>query len=275
MSSAPTIALVGFDPGIAVSLPEPLRRKIEWLSEGYLLSVFMLAAPICYTVWLIEHSLLAMLLCSSFALVLMLTVLRLLNSGGGIAPHMTDGDVRAYSPTLVPLLVWFVLALLFAQIAQLPVFQRELDASVRAHRTELMKEHDAARRQVGAEIHPEYGADIERCEFLMFRMQQLWSRPGRTLALTAAYVAMVTAPFVFGFLFAGEALRAYSTRKVVAMRQTVLREAQDAEAERRRLLRQFTDEAAPPLYADAPFNRRVRAPLLMSIRRARPTGAGR
>ena len=261
------IDLVGYDARIAGTLPESSQRQIEWLAEGYLLSAFMLTAPIGYAVWLIQHSLLTALLSAAFAWCLILAVLRLLTSGGGAAPHMSDSEVRAYSPTLIPLLLWFVLAVLFAQIAQLPVFQRELNVSVSTHRAELMEKHNAARDLLGAEIHPEYGDDIARCEFLMFRMQQLWQRPGRTLMLTAAYVMLAISPFVFAFLFAREALREYHWTKVAEIRHAIARETQRAEKERQRLLRPFSSEVATPHYVDAPFNRRVRTPLLMPMTR--------
>jgi hypothetical protein len=263
--SASPIDLVGYDARIAGSLPESSRRQIEWLAEGYLLSAFMLIAPIGYAVWLIQHSLLAAFLSAAFAWCVILAVLRLLTSGGGAAPHMNDSEVRAHSPTLIPMLLWFFLAVIFAQIAQLPVFQRELNASVSAHRIELMAKHNAARELLGAEIHPEYGDDIARCEFLMFRMQQLWQRPGRTLVLTAAYVVLAISPFVFAFLFARETLRNYHLAKVAEIRGAIVRETQRAEAQRQRLLRPFSSEVAAPHYVDAPFNRRVRTPLLMPM----------
>jgi len=208
---------------------------------------------------------LAALLSAAFAWCLILAVLRLLAAGGGAAPHMSDSEVRAHSPSLIPLLLWFALAVLFAQIAQLPVFQSELNASVGAHRIELMAQHDAARDLLGTEIHPEYGDEIARCEFLMFRMQQLWQRPGRTLVLTAAYVALVLSPFVFAFLFARESLREYDLARVTDLRRAIVRDTQRTEVERQRLLRQFSSEVAAPHHVDAPFNRQVRTPLLMPL----------
>lgn len=259
------IDLIGYDASIVRTLPESSQRQIEWLAEGYLLSTFMLTAPIAYAVWLIQHSVLAALLSAAFAWCLILAVLRLLIAGGGAAPHMNDNEVREHSPSLIPLLLWFALAILFAQVAQLPVFQRELNASVDAHRTELMAQHDAARDQLGTEIHPEYGDEIASCEFVMFRMQQLWQQPGRTLVLTAAYVMLVLAPFVFAFLFARQALREYDFGRVAGLRRAIVLDTHRAEAERQRLLRLFSSDVARPHYVDAPFNRRVRTPLLMPL----------
>src|SRR5215510_3755486 len=244
-------------------LPESSRRQIEWLAEGYLLSAFMLSAPIAYAVWLIQHSLLAAIVSASFVWCLVVLVLRLLTAGGGAAPHLDDGDVRAHSPSVIPMLSWFVLGIVFAQIAQLPVFQSELDSSVSAHRVELMAQHDAARQRVGTEINVDYGDEIARCEFLMFRMQQLWQRPGRTLLMTATYVVLVVSPFIFAFLFARESLREYGCARVADMRRAILRSTHLAEAERHRLLSRFSNEIAMPHFVDAPFNRRVRTPLLM------------
>jgi hypothetical protein len=259
------IDLFGYDFHIVRMLPESSQRQIEWLAEGYLLSTFMLTAPIAYAVWLIQHSLLAAVLSAMFSWCLILAVLRLLAAGGGPAPHMNDSEVRAHSPSLIPLFLWFALAMLFAQIAQLPVFQRELNLSVSTHRSELMAQHDAARNLLGTEIHPEYGEEIARCEFLMFRIQQLWQRPGRTLVLTAAYVAMVLSPFVFAFLFARQALREYYCARVTNMRRAIVRDTQQAEVERQRLLRRLSSEVAMSHYVDAPFNRQVRTPLLMPL----------
>jgi hypothetical protein len=272
--SASPIDLVGYDARVAGTLPEPSRRQIEWLAEGFLLSAFMLTAPVGYAVWLIQHSLLAALFSAAFAWCVILAVLRLLTSGGGAAPHMNDSEVRAHSRTLIPMLLWFLLAVIFAQIAQLPVFQRELDISVSAHRVELMAKHNAARDLLGTEIHPEYGDDIARCEFLMFRMQQLWQRPGRTLVLTAAYVALAISPFVFAFLFARDTLREYHWITVAEIRRAIVGETQRAEGERQRLLRRFSSEVATPHYVDAPFNRRVRTPLLMPTPAANGTTGG-
>ncbi len=265
MIASSPIELIGYDPRIARLLPESSQRQIEWLAEGYLLSAFMLTAPIAYAVWVIQHSVLAALLCAAFAWCLILVVLRLLTAGGGVAPHMDDNEVRTHSPSLIPMLLWFALAALFAQIAQLPVFRDELNVAVNAHRTELMVRHDAARDLLGTEIHPEYGDEIARCEFLMFRIQNLWKRPGRTLALTAIYVALVISPFVFAFLFASRALREYNFARAADMRRAILHETQRADAERQRLLLRFNATATTRHYADAPFNRRVRTPLLMSL----------
>lgn len=268
MISPSLIDVIGYDSRIASTLPESSRRQIEWLAEGYLLSAFMLSAPIAYALWLIQHSVLMALLSAAFAWCLILSVLRLLNSGGGSAPHMSDNEIRAHSPSLTPLLMWFALAILFAQIAQLPVFQRELNMSVDAHRVELMTQHNAARDLLGTEIHPEYGDEIARCEFLMYRMQQLWQRPGRTLLLTAAYVALVLSPFLFAFLFARESLRKYDWARVEDLQRAIVRETRKAEVERQRHLRNFTDATMRPHYADGPFNRRVGTPLSMPLTRS-------
>ena len=265
MSSTSLIDLIGYDGRIASALSEPSRRKLEWLAEGYLLSAFMLSAPIAYAVWLIQHSLLAALLSAAFAWCLILSVLRLLAAGGGAAPHMDESEVRTHSPTLIPMLLWFALAVIFAQVAQLPVFQRELDVTVNTHRIELMAKHDAARDLLGAEVHPEYGEEIARCEFVMFRMQQLWQRPGRTMLLTAAYVALVLAPFVFAFLFARQALREYDSARLADLRRAIVRETKRAEMSRKELLSRFKDCEARSHYVDAPFNRQVRTPLLMPL----------
>ena len=262
MISASPIELIGYEARIVHRLPESSRRQIEWLAEGYLLSAFMLSAPVAYAVWLIQHSLLAAIVSASFVWCLVMLVLRLLAAGGGAAPHMDDGEVRAHSPSVIPMLSWFALGILFAQIAQLPVFQSELDSSVSAHRIELLARHDAARHRVGTEINVEYGDEIAHCEFLMFRMQQLWQRPGRTLLMTAAYVVLVVSPFIFAFLFARESLREYGCARVADMRRAILRATHLAEAERHRLLSRFSNEIAMPHFVDAPFNRRVRTPLL-------------
>jgi hypothetical protein len=102
----------------------------------------LLAVPVGYAVWLIEHSLVLAVLLGAGMLFVVLNMLRLSSAGGGVAPGKPLSDVQTYRPALGTTVVIGMLALMFAQPAQLPLWRTELEPIVSEQREHLVAAHE-------------------------------------------------------------------------------------------------------------------------------------
>lgn len=263
-------ALVGYDVGVLTELPAPAQRHLERVAEAWMLSCALLASPLAYATWLIEHSLWLSLAVGLGSFFVVLNMLRLAAAGGGAAAHFPEQRIRRYRPALGTSLVLGMLALLCAQPAQLPLWSTELEAPVRAQRALLIEQHERALDELGLAKDAHYQRQIERCEFLVLRLQHMWRSPTRALQLTALYVLLVLLPLLWARYVALSALRAYELLRWRQNRASIVREARAVDRSVRASLAQWpTYSARESAFADAPFDTSVRSALLLAPRRPR------
>jgi hypothetical protein len=262
------MALVGYDVSLLRRLPEAEQRHIARVAEAWLLSCALLASPPAYAAWLIEHKLWLAVAMGAFTFVMVLNLVRLGSAGGGAATHLDEDAARAYRPALGPSAVVGLLALLFAQPAQLPLWNAELAAPVAAERTRLAAQHEAALASLGVADGGAYAAELARCDFLVLRLTTMWRHaPTRALQLTGLYVLAVLLPALWARVVARASLREYALARWRRDRRGIVRATRAAEREADALLRRFPSYTpSAPVFADPPFNTRVASPLLLPAR---------
>jgi hypothetical protein len=257
-------ALLGYDRALLALLKEDEQRQIERVAEAWFLSSALLACPLGYAAWLIEHSLLLACVLGAGALFVVLNMLRLSIAGGGVPARALHKDVTQYRPALGATVVIAMLALLFAQPAQLPLWRTELAATVAEHRQQLIARHDRSLAALGQATDDHYRAQILSCEFVVLRLTTIWKQPTRALQLTAFYVLVVLLPTLWARFIALTALRAYALARWQRERRFILRAHAQSERERSVLLSRFPSylerESA---FADPAFETRVASALLV------------
>lgn len=256
-------AWLGYDRGLLSELGEGEQRQIERMAEAWLLSCALLACPLAYAAFLIEHSLALALALAVGILFVVTNMLRLSVAGGGVTAAADEQTLNAYRPALGATVVFGLLALLFAQPAQLPLFQRELDPIVEAQRATLVAEHEGVASAVSEESREAYRAELARCEFVVLRLTTIWKSPTRALQLTACYMLVVLAPMLWARFVALDAVRAYVRARWRNERALIQAAHAASERTRRALLARFpsyTPSASP--FADPPFETRVSSALL-------------
>jgi hypothetical protein len=164
---------------------------------------------------------------------LVLAVLRLTVAGGGAPLHHS---VHAYAPSAGPALLIGVLALLFAQPAQLPLLHGELAAPLAHHRRALLERHETSARHAGLPASDNYAQELSRCEFVALRLQHVWHTPGRAVRYTLLYCLLVLFPSLLARTGARGALRRYERLRVDGHRRVIRRSAAAAQAELHTLL---------------------------------------
>lgn len=293
--SLPT--LLGYDPLLLRRLATAHQRQLGRVAEAWLLSCVLLASPLGYAAWLVEHSVWLSALASLGTFLLVLNMLRLITAGAGAAPHFSRAELASYRPTLASTVLVGMLALLFAQPAQLPLWSQSLAQPIAEHRQIMIEEHQRSRAALSVEAHPStlasprarfdpprerelagqdhYGSELSRCEFLVLRLTWIWRQPGRALRLTGVYLLLVLLPALGARMFALDSLRAYELLRWQQSRRTVVREAHANTRQVESLLSSFESYTrGKPHWADPPFNTQVVSPLLLpdtrSIERAKP-----
>jgi hypothetical protein len=224
----------------------------------------LLACPVGYAAWLIEHSLLLAFALGAGALFVVVNMLRLSIAGGGVSAATAAKDVKQYQPALGATAVIGMLALLFAQLAQLPLWRSELDPVVSEHRQALIAQHDRSLDALGQVDGDHYRRELTRCDFVVLRLTTIWKSPTRALPLTAFFVLVVLLPTLWARFVALDALRAYAHARWQRDRRLIVRAHEQNEHERNSLLARFPSYVKrESAFADAPFDTRVASALLV------------
>jgi hypothetical protein len=213
----PLLSAFGYDPALLAALPEPDRQRLAAVAGGWLLSLFLVAWPAGYTLWLVEHSLALAIGVGLATFLLVLNLLRVVTAGGGLQAGAPGSAVRHYRPSLAPATFLLLLGVLFAQPAQLPLRASELDPAVNAYREQLVAAHGKrAGVQVASNEH--YRAELARCDFVVKRLALLWLEPNRAARFTLLYCLLGVLPALFRQFAALGAVRAYELLRYRAAR---------------------------------------------------------
>jgi hypothetical protein len=280
-------ALVGYERALLARLPDWAQHQIARVAEAWLLSCLLLASPLAYALWLIEHQPWLAATMGVFAFVMVLNLVRLSSAGGGAATHLSEAEVSAYRPALGSGAVIALLALVCAQPAQLPLWKGQLEQAVDAQRSALVAQHERALAELsagattpegagattpeGAERNDGYREQLARCDFLVLRLKAMWRAPTRTLQLTGLYVVLVLVPVLWARVVARAALREYALERWRRDRRAIVRADRAAQREAAALLAHFPGyEPQPSPFADPPFNTRVAGALLAARTSTKP-----
>lgn len=220
MQRFPLLSAFGYDPGLLSGLSQVERQRIATVAGGWLLSLALLAWPAGYTLWLVEHSLGLALGVAIATFLLVLNLLRVVTAGGGVQAGVSPAAVRGYRPGLAPATFLFVLGVLFAQPAQLPLRTGELDPLVDAYRNELVVAHE--RRSEHRDDH--HRAVLSECDFMVKRLTLLWEDPAQALRFTGFYCLLVLLPALFSQFVALDAIRAYELARYRVARARVAKD---------------------------------------------------
>ena len=258
-------ALVGYERTLLARLPDWAQRQIARVAEAWLLSCLLLASPLAYALWLIEHRLWLALGMGAFTFIMVLNLVRLSSAGGGAATHLSEEDVRAYRPALGPGAVIALLALVCAQPAQLPLWKGQLEQAVAAERALLITQHEQALASLGLHDRDGYRDQLARCDFLVLRLKEMWRAPTRALQFTGLYLVLVLLPVLWARVVARTALREYALERWRRDRRAIVRADRATQREADAILARYPGfEPRPSPFADPPFNTRVAGALLRS-----------
>jgi hypothetical protein len=217
------LSAFGYDPALLAGLPEPDRQRLAAVASGWLLSLFLIAWPAGYTLWLVEHSLALAIGVGLATFLLVLNLLRVVTAGGGIQAGAPGSAVRHYRPGLAPATFLLLLGALFAQPAQLPLRASELDPAVNAYREQLVAAH-GRRPAVSAGSAEHYRAELAGCDFVVKRLALLWREPNRAARFTLLYCLLGLLPAFFRQFAALGAVRAYELARYRTARAGLARD---------------------------------------------------
>lgn len=217
------LPLLGYDDRLASQLTSSEADQLRSVAVGWLIALFLVAWPLGYVFWLTEHSSLLATLGPLGVYALCLNLLRVAVAGGGAGPGFSANQVESWRPGLVPSVFLFVIACLMAQPAQLLLTHHEHAAAVHALRTELVAAHSALMPDATLSPSAAFAASLERCEFVVFRLQQLWSSPSSAARFTALYGVLVLVPVYWSRFVALSALRAYEKLRYLQARSVTER----------------------------------------------------
>jgi hypothetical protein len=204
------LSLFGYDRKLVAELSHAECQRLGTIAAGWLLSLLLIAVPMGYSLWLVEHSLALACVVAVLTFALTLNLLRVAIAGGGLQAGSTAAQVRDYRPGLAPAVFVGLLGLIFAQPAQLPLDAAHLDPLIAQHREQLVAEH-RARVETTPEVRSfdAYGAELASCEFVVRRLALLWQTPAQAARFTALYCLVVLLPALFGQYVAVGAVRKY------------------------------------------------------------------
>ncbi len=267
--------LIGYEPALLDRISAGAVAQLALLGEAWSFSSTLLALPLGYGLWLVGHSLWGAALGALAMGAFVVNLLRLSAAAGGAAPHFEGVQVRAHRPAWGPTVFIGFLALLMAQLAQLPLHRAALDPQVDAYRKELVLAHERSRSALGLDDDGRYQRELAHSEFVVLRLRGMWQRPERTVRYTLFYCLLVLAPAFVARVFALGALREYERHRHQRNRRLIQNAERETAALVAETLSAWPSYRAPRArFADAPFNS-VPSRLLLETSRLSPPPARR
>lgn len=224
-------AWLGFDDSLTATLPADVGEALNALSYSWFLSCVLLAFPLAVAVYKTEHGAALALGAGCCAALLTLNALRLIYSGSGVATHLVMPE--DYRPKLTLGLIVGVFALMMSQPAQLLLLSPEADATVAAHRAELIVAHRKLLSSLNAPLDDGFADETADCEFVVLRLALLWDSPIRNVIYSGFYLLLVLSPFLLSRTLYLEAIQTYEQarhRRAVWQANALQREADEAVA---------------------------------------------
>ncbi len=206
---------LGYDPELLGMISEKHRGTLRAAAVAWLVACLILGAAAGYAAWMVMPGRVAPIVGGGAIFLLTLNLLRVVNGGGGSALLGTaeaSRDASAhYRPSIVPALVFALLAGILAQPAQIP-FWSDLGPQVEEHRQELIAQHSVAAAQLGTDAEY-YRQELLEAGFPIFRLKLVWGDPKRAIRLTLVVLALVLLPAFWSQVFALKSIRAYEAAR--------------------------------------------------------------
>lgn len=246
---------LGYDASLLARLTLSDAYTVRWVARLWLISIGVVAGVAGAAGFLSERSVTIALGASLGVWFLLLNLVRLFLAGGGRAPSESSRDTE-WRPSWTPVVFFAVLALIFAQPAQLVLAWHEFDDAVADHRAKLLRtQTEAAKLARNSMAHAGNDASVARllarvesypqrldaCPFLVFRLKQLWQKPYRVALFTGVFVALILLPSALMQTGALPALRAYEQLRDRRNAQVIGRANIDARAAVSRALRRVVE----------------------------------
>ncbi len=215
MGNERILALLGYDSALVARMSEKHRGALRGAAVSWLSACLILAGASAYAAWLILPGAVAPIVGGISVALLTVNLLRVVHAGGGSRIGNTleesEDTCRTYRPSLIPALVFGVLAMILAQPAQIP-FWSDIEPEVEEHRRALIDQHNVAATHLGTDADY-YRAELEAAGFPIFRIKRIWQDPKRAVRLTVIVLVLVLLPAVWSQLFAIESVRAYQWQR--------------------------------------------------------------
>jgi hypothetical protein len=213
----------GYDPAIVAAMPPREQRRLRQLATFSLLPVLVMGLSAGAAAWLVEHSLLVSLLVALFVAIIVVNLLRLVNAGGGAAPHFSEAALGRWAPKPGPLLAIALMAAFFAQPLLVLWHHSAQEPAIAAYRQQLIAAEQASLRDVSTrETNSRYRERINQCDFAARRLALLWRSFEGPLGLTAAFCLLLCAPLLLGHLSHLTVLRCYERLRWRAARDRLV-----------------------------------------------------
>lgn len=235
------LSLLGYDPELLAKLSVVDRNAVRASAVVWLIACLVLGGAAGYSAALIQPTLWGALLGGVCVTILMVNLLRVVNAGGGsqLCRHLRESEAKAakYRPSLVPAVVFGVLAAILSQPGQLP-FWPELDKEVEEHRQALIAQHEIAATDLGTDADY-YGEELRQAGFPIFRIQLIWKDPRRALRMTAILCLLVLLPSFWSQVVSLKGHRAYELARSRRSHESISQLRREGREEARALLRQW------------------------------------
>ena len=209
------LSLLGYDPALLRELSAEHRSALRGGGVVWLLACLILGASIGYSAWLIESATWTSVFIGLAGTILLVNLLRVIIAGGGGKQEhsllTSEAAARRYRPSLIPALIFGVLAALLSQPAQL-AFWPDLDEEVERHRQELISQHNIAASDLGTDADY-YQEELEAAGFPIFRLKLIWQQPRRALRLTFLMCLLVLLPSFWSQVVSIGGVRAYEWQR--------------------------------------------------------------
>jgi hypothetical protein len=241
------LSLLGYDPELLQELSNEERHAIRGSAIVWLIACLTLGVAAGYSATLIQPSMLASLIGGLGVGILTLNLLRVVNAGGGSPMYRTlqrsEAAAARHRPSLIPAVVFGVLAAILSQPGQLPLWP-ELDQEVELHRQTLITQHDAAATDLGTDASY-YREELEAAGFPIFRIKLIWRDPRRALRMTALLCLLVLLPGFWSQVISIKGQRAYELARCRRSHEALVALRREGRAEARALLAQWPTYQPP------------------------------
>jgi len=251
---------LGFDPELLRGLDEKYRRDLTYFGFLGLLPCALIGGGAGYGLWLVERSVvIAAVGALAFAL-LLLNMLRVSIAGSGMTLSLPPRLAGRWKPRLTPLLIFGLLAVIFAQPTQLVLHEASLEPVIQRYRVAMMAAHEKAVRTSdpghAAALVADYNTRIAASSFAVRKIQLLWLTPEKPAIFTFLFTILVLLPLLLVRGPSLAAVVAYEGRKYARCRARVMWEEQLTRETVDRLLRSYESYPGAPIatHADAPFH---------------------
>ncbi len=235
------LRLIGYDPDLLAKVSEEHRHVLRGAAVAWLVACGILAVAGGYAGTLIQPNLAVAIAVGIGVGILTVNLLRVINAGGGSQMRRTlrgsEAAAAKYRPSIIPAVVFVILAAILAQPAQLP-FWPELNDQVEEHRQTLIEQHNVAAADLGNNADY-YREELEAAGFPIFRIRLIWQNPRRAMQMTIVLCLLILLPGFWAQVISLKGHRAYELQRCRRSHLALERLSREGRATATAILRQW------------------------------------